>query len=133
MKIYCHRCNKPTNHRQKLGGIVCNTCDITNYLVFLQRIGDNRSNIGSKVLWVEWTEEGRGKAVHNDPQIGFSLCLDPYSIKSDHPELSNMGGYGWLTTGITEIIEDTISKEYRKVHFKTKNSEYVLHVTTLKK
>jgi hypothetical protein len=133
MKVYCKSCEKPTQHRQKLGGIVCNKCDIINYPIFLLRLGDGRSNIGKKLIWVEWTEDGRGKSVHTDPQIGFSLCLDPYTIKSDIEGLPSASGFGWMTTEVTEILEDKKSKEYRKVHFKTKNSEYVLHQTEIEK
>jgi hypothetical protein len=136
MKVYCYSCNKPTSHRQKMHDIVCNKCDRCNYPIFLQRVGDGRSNVGKKLIWIEWTEDGRGKAKHSEPQIGFSLCLDPYTIQpdikglEDHPPVS---GFSWMTTNITEIIEDKILKDYRKIHFMTNNSEYVLHVTTIEK
>jgi hypothetical protein len=134
MKVYCTSCEKPTQHRQKLYDRVCNKCDAcNNHPVFLQRLGDRRSNVGNKILWVEWTEDGRGKAVHPDPQLGFSLCIDPYTINPDTEGLPLASGFGWMTTGVTEILEDKKSKEYRKLHFKTKNSEYVLHVTTIEK
>jgi hypothetical protein len=131
MKVYCHSCNKPTDHRQKLRDLVCNKCDVCNSPIFLQRIGDNRSNIGKVLAWVEWTEDGRGKAVHQDPQIGFSLCLDPYTISPTIDGLPSSSGFTWMTTEVTEIIEDKTLKEYRKIHFRTKNSEYVLHKTTI--
>ena len=132
MKVYCKSCEKPTQHRQKMWDIVCNKCDICNYPIFLQRIGDGRSNIGKKLIWVEWTDDGRGKAIHAEPQIGSSLCLDPYTINSEDGSPA-ASGFGWMTTEIKEILEDKKSKEYRKIHFKTKNSEYVLHVTTIEK
>ena len=131
MKVYCHACAKPTQHRKKLLDIVCNKCDVCNRPIFLQRIGDGRSNIGNKLVWIEWTEDGRGKAVHTEPQVGFSLCLDPYTINPDIEGLPSASGFSWMTTGVTEIIEDKKSKEYRKIHFKTKNSEYILHSTTI--
>lgn len=131
MKVYCKSCEKPTQHRKKMQDIVCNRCDICNYPIFLQRIGDGRSNIGKKLIWVEWNEDGKGKGIHTEPQIGFSLCLDQYTIKSDIDGLPSASGFSWMTTEITEIIEDKKSKEYHKIHFKTKNSEYVLHVTTI--
>jgi hypothetical protein len=83
------------------------------------------------LIWVEWSEDGRGKGVHKEPQVGFSLCLDPYTIKSEIDGLPSASGFGWMTTEVTEIVEDKKSKEYRKIQFKTKNSEYVLHVTTI--
>ena len=131
MKVYCKSCEKPTQHRQKLYDIVCNKCDICNHPIFLQRIGDGRSNIGKKLIWVEWTEDGRGKGVHTEPQVGFSLCLDPYTIKSSTENLPSASGFGWMTTEVTEILEDKVSKDYRMIKFKTKNSEYVLHATTI--
>ena len=130
MKIYCTSCEKVTEHRQKLHDTVCNKCDICNYPVFLKRIGDVRSNVGNKIVWIEWTEEGFGKAIHQDPQVGFSLCLDPHTIKAMEESVSS---YRWMTTGIVEILEDKKTKGHRKVHFKTKNSEYVLHSTIIEK
>jgi hypothetical protein len=131
MKVYCHTCAKPTQHRKKLLDIVCNKCDVCNGPIFLQRIGDGRSNIGNKLVWIEWTEDGRGKAIHTEPQVGYSLCLDPYTINPEIEGLPSASGFSWMTTEVTEIIEDKKSKEYRKIHFKTKNSEYVLHLTTI--
>jgi hypothetical protein len=135
MKVYCKSCKKPTEHRQKLGGTVCNSCDVINYPVYLERINDGRSNIGNTAIWIEWTDDGRGKASHPDPRIGYSLCLDPYVIKPDFPGLEDhitTPGYGWLTTSVTEIIEDKKIKSVRQIHFKTKNSEYILHYSTPK-
>jgi len=132
MKVYCNSCNKPTTHRQKLEDIVCNKCDRCNLPVFLQRVGDGSINVGTRLIWIEWTDDGLGKAKHSDPQLGFSLCLDPYIIKSEFDGLPSAPGYGWLTSVLTEIMEDTSSKDYRMIKFKTKNSEYILHVTTLK-
>ena len=135
MKIYCNSCEKATQHRKKLYDNVCNKCDTCNYPVFLKRIGDGRSNIGKKAIWIEWDKSGRGKGAHQDPQLGFSLCLDLRVIKpaeelglTDFPVGTT---WGWMTTEVTEILEDKQSKEYRVVKFKTKNSEYVLHVTEI--
>lgn len=133
MKVYCKECKKPTPHRQKIDGLVCNKCDRCNYPIFLQRIGDGRSNVGNKLIWIEWTSDGHGKTIHQEPQVGFSLCLDPYTIKSIDPSLPNVSGFGWMTTDITQILKDKKSKEYRNIHFKTKNSEYILHVTQFEK
>jgi hypothetical protein len=132
MKVYCKSCEKPTQHRQKLHDIVCNKCDICNYPIFLQRLGDGRSNVAKRLVWVEWTEGGRGKAVHTEPQVGFSLCLGPYTINSENGGSPLASGYDWMTTEVTEIVEDKKSNEYRKIRFKTKNSEYVLHMTDIK-
>jgi hypothetical protein len=132
MKIYCKHCKKIKDHRQKLGGTVCNTCDITNHLVHLERINDSRSNIGNTIAWIEWSKEGRGRTRHPEPEIGYSLCIDPYVIKPDLPGLEDhppIAGFSWLTTPLTQIIEDKKIKDVRRIHFKTENSEYILHLT----
>lgn len=129
MKIYCRGCKKPTQHRQKLGGTVCNKCDMINHLAYLERVNDGRCNIGSTVLWIEFDETGRGKAAHEDPQVGFSLCLDPYTIKQEFQGMQGGTGFTWMTTQVTEILEDVSKKEYRHIRFKTNNSEYELHIT----
>jgi hypothetical protein len=58
------------------------------------------------------------------------LCLDPHTIKAMDESVSS---YRWMTTEIVEILEDKKTKSHRKVHFKTKNSEYVLHSTIIEK
>jgi hypothetical protein len=64
-----------------------------------------------EIGWVEWNEEGGFKNGHKDPKIGYSLVLNPRSFS-----------YTWLTTTVTEIIEQR--EDY--THFKTENSEYEL-------
>ena len=61
------------------------------------------------VKFVEWNENGTGKAMHDTPAVGRSILLDPMSY----------GNYRSLTTEIVEIISDT--------EFKTKNSTYTIH------
>lgn len=78
-----------------------------NYV--LTRIDDGIQMAASVVKFVEWNENGTGKAMHDTPAIGRSILLDPMSY----------GNYRWLTTEIVEIISDT--------EFKTKNSTYTLH------
>jgi len=90
--------------------LFCSECVPQNRTYKLTRLNDNLINRGDKVLFVEWTEEGRSKATHETPKIGYSLILNPG------------WNYGWLTTVITEIIEQTETK----LHFKTTNSEYIL-------
>lgn len=136
MELYCTRCKEPTEHRQKLYNNVCNKCDNcnSNYPIYLERIHDRLSNIGTSLLWIEWDELGRGKAAHLDPQVGFSLCLDPESFQPDIPNLEGLppiATYSWMTTEIIEIIEDSQSNRYRTIRFKTLNSEYYLHITKI--
>ncbi len=78
----------------------------------LVRINDGLIKQGQTVKYVEW-EGGIGskaKELHSEPAVGRSLILDPrYS-------------YSWLTTTITEIVEQR--EDY--VKFKTQNSDYEL-------
>jgi hypothetical protein len=78
----------------------------------LKRLNDGLINVGSKIGWIEWSDEGRGKEMHNEPAIGRSLMLDPHVVFN----------YTWLTTSITEIVEQR--EDYIK--FATKNSVYEL-------
>lgn len=65
----------------------------------------------NNIAWIEFNEDGRGKASHNEPAIDRSLMLEP-SIS-----------YKWMTTTVTEIVEQ--SEGYIK--FKTLNSTYELN------
>lgn len=78
-----------------------------NYVV--TRVEDNMQMPASVVKFVEWNEDGTGKAMHDSPAVGRSIVLDP----------TGPGNYMWLTTQIIEIISDTT--------FKTKNSTYMVH------
>ena len=64
----------------------------------------------NKIAWIEFSANGTGKAMHEEPAIDRSLMLEP-SIS-----------YKWMTTTITEIVEQR--KGYIK--FKTLNSIYEL-------
>ena len=64
----------------------------------------------NKIAWIEWSGNGRGKAMHEEPAVDRSLMLEP-SIS-----------YKWMTTTVTEIVEQ--SEGYIK--FKTLNSIYEL-------
>ncbi len=65
-----------------------------------------------RISWIEWNEDKTFKAAHDEPAVGRSLIVDP-----------QWRVYGWLTTTITEILEQD---EFGYVHFNTKNSEYIL-------
>jgi hypothetical protein len=71
---------------------------------------------GSRVKYVEWTGNGTFKEAHEQPLIGRSVILDPHRLN-----------YTWLTTPITEILEESEEGNYLK--FKTENSEYELFKT----
>lgn len=82
------------------------------YKYTLKRLRDGLTKRGNKVLFVEWDEKGIGKETHREVRLDTSLIMDPGF------------SYTWLTTVITEIIENT----EEKIHFKTENSEYVLTI-----
>lgn len=89
--------------------IVDNRIDLATDNYVLVREEDNKQIRASVIKFVEWNEDGTGKAIHDTPAIGRSIVLDPIRT----------GNYTWLTTQIIEIISDT--------EFKTKNSTYKIY------
>jgi hypothetical protein len=79
----------------------------------LVREHDGLINAGNKILWIDWKKNGTFKKSHNKPKINTSLILDPY-----------LGSYTWMTTVLTEIIEQR--EDYIK--FRTSNSVYELFI-----
>lgn len=64
----------------------------------------------NNIAWIEWSGNGTGKAMHEEPAVDMSLMLEP-SIS-----------YKWMTTIVTEIVEQRDGY----VKFKTLNSTYEL-------
>ena len=79
----------------------------------LVRERDGLTKRSKEVKWIEWNEEGRFKAEHNKPAIGYSLIMSPFNQF-----------FTWQTTPITEIVESSEDGSYIK--FKTQNSNYEL-------
>ena len=77
----------------------------------LVRERDGLTHYGREMGWIEWGYNGRFSELHKEPKIGLSCILDPHRIS-----------FTWLTTSITEIVEER--EDYIK--FKTKNSNYEL-------
>jgi hypothetical protein len=77
----------------------------------LVRERDGLINQSKEIKWLEWNDEGRFKAEHTKPAIGYSLIMSPFNQF-----------FTWQTTSITEIIEQ--KEDYIK--FNTKNSVYEL-------
>ena len=77
----------------------------------LVREHDGLTKQSKGVMWLEWNEEGRFKAKHDKPAIGYSLIMSPFSEF-----------FTWQTTSITEIVEE--QEDYIKFH--TRNSTYEL-------
>lgn len=77
----------------------------------LVRINDNLIKESLGILFVEWNEDKSFKRNHSEPKVGFTLYMGFLHIEDV-----------WMTTAITEIIEQTDNL----LHFKTENSEYKL-------
>ena len=77
----------------------------------LVRESDGLANQSKEVMWVEWNEEGRFKARHDEPAVGRSLIMSPFNQF-----------FTWQCTALTEIVEQ--KEGYLK--FKTLNSVYEL-------
>jgi hypothetical protein len=78
----------------------------------LIREHDGLTKTGNRVLWVEWDNDGTFNESYPAITIGRSLLLDPRM------------SYTWLTTAVTEILEER--DDYIK--FKTQNSIYELFI-----
>ena len=77
----------------------------------LVRERDNLTKKSEKIIWLEFNENGTFKSKHDEPAIGRSLLMSPFSLF-----------FTWQTTPITEIIENTADI----IKFKTENSVYTL-------
>ena len=77
----------------------------------LVRERDGLTKQSKEVKWIEWNDEGRYKADHQEPAIGRSLIMSPFNQF-----------FTWQTTSVTEIVEHR--DDYIK--FKTQNSNYEL-------
>jgi len=79
-------------------------------IYILKRLNDGLTHTGYKVQYVEWNEDETAKESYDDAQVGRSLILDPRF------------NYTWLTTVITEIVE----QKEGYIKFTTTNSTYEL-------
>ena len=86
-----------------------NVEDLFKYKLVRER--DGLSNVGHKVGWIEWNEDGTFKKLHDEAAVGRSLILDPQRIS-----------YTWMTTTVTEILE----QKENYIKFATTNSIYEL-------
>ena len=77
----------------------------------LVRERDGLTKQSKEVMWIEFNDEGRFKSKHDEPAIGRSLMMSPFTFS-----------FTWQTTSITEIVEER--EDYIK--FKTRNSNYEL-------
>ena len=79
----------------------------------LVREGDGLNKKSKAIIWLEWNDEGRFQAKHDEPAIGRSLLMSPFNHF-----------FTWQTTVITEILE--ISEDFSYIKFRTENSIYEL-------
>jgi len=77
----------------------------------LVRENDGLTKQSEKVMWIEFSNDGRFKERYDEIGLNRSLIMSPFN---DY--------FTWQTTTVTEILEH--SNEY--VKFKTNNSIYTL-------
>jgi len=77
----------------------------------LVRERDGLTKQSKEVMWIEFNDEGRFKSKHDEPAVGRSLMMSPFTFS-----------FTWQTTTVTEIVEQR--EDYIK--FKTGNSTYEL-------
>ena len=77
----------------------------------LVREHDGLTKQSKEVMWIEFNEQGTFKSKHDEPAVGRSLMMSPFTFS-----------FTWQTTTITEIMEER--EDYIK--FKTRNSNYEL-------
>lgn len=78
----------------------------------LVRERDGLTKASADVRWIEFDENGRGKALHKYPAVGYSFIMSPFNEF-----------FTWQTTSVTEIL---YVGEDGSVRFKTENSVYTL-------
>ena len=82
---------------------------------YLRRKSDGKGDTGPCSQAIKWNEDGSFKEVVSDrPTIGCAMLVGSITARTYEEQ-----DY-WLTSVVTEIIEDT--ENY--VRFKTRNSEY---------
>lgn len=77
----------------------------------LVRERDGLTNQSKEVMWIEFNDEGRFKSKHDEPAVGRSLMMSPFTFS-----------FTWQTTDITEIVE----QRENYIKFNTRNSVYEL-------
>lgn len=85
----------------------------------LRRIRDGRGDSGARSEAIAWNKDGSFKEVVSDyPTIGCSMLVGSINARSYSDQ-----DY-WLTTPVTEILEEIENDDSKYVRFKTGNSEY---------
>ena len=88
-------------------------------MAILKRISDSAGDMGQRVEAISWSEDGTVKEIIGSrPIIGCSLLVGSVTARSYSEK-----DY-WLTTEVTEIIEEVMDNEGLYVKFRTGNSIY---------
>jgi hypothetical protein len=85
------------------------TQETPNWKLVRERDGLTKHSVS--VIWIDYKEDGFFKEQHEEPAVGRSLLMSPFTQF-----------FTWQTTVITEITEQR--EDYIK--FKTENSNYEL-------
>lgn len=86
-------------------------------ILVLRNVGSGQLHYGETVHYVSFDENGRGVKFEEGLQEGVSVVLD----------LNGIGWFGWQTTCVKEIFENTPDHK----HFRTENTEYMLTKTKI--
>ena len=85
----------------------------------LKRISDGIGDDGSCSQAIKWDSEGKFKKVIDfKPTVGCAMLVGSVTARS----YSNKDY--WLTTLVTEILEEIKDNDTHYIRFKTENSEY---------
>ena len=88
-------------------------------MAHLRRVSDGKGDSGSNVMAIEWNEDGTfKKSKGHRPIIGCSMYVGSVTARSYSKQ-----DY-WLTTLVTEILEEKEEDGLLYVKFKTGNSIY---------
>lgn len=88
-------------------------------MAHLRRTRDGVGDSGARSEAIAWHEDGKFKeVVGRSPVIGCSMLVGSITART------YSGQDYWLTTPVTEILEEIENEETHYVRFKTGNSEY---------
>lgn len=113
--MYCALCRKigqDFNERRCDCGIPLSNCTL------IKTGDDSFIKLSSKVCFIKYDENGRGKELLNKPELGTALLMSPFNET-----------FTWLTTTIEEIIEEKYINGVNYLKFRTMNSLYELYYT----
>lgn len=85
----------------------------------LRRTRDGAGDSGARSQAIEWNKDGTfSKVLDYKPRLGCSMLVGSITVRSYSEQ------DWWMTTPITDIIEEINSDDVHYVKFKTGNSEY---------